>query len=456
MIPLAQKAWRKHLLLALLMLILGACQSNKRPDLGRLYLDHATDLSNTPLVIIHGTMGSKLRHKETKEELWIGNLKKLAFSNYKELALEINPKTLSNQPSDLEAFEILDSVSGMKIYEDLIHILTEFGAYRLNAIDQAPLPGRNLYIFNYDWRQDNVKSAQQLSQFIDAILSKHPEHEKVDVVAHSMGGLITRYYMRYGDKDVLDGDIFAAKTEANKIRHAIFLGTPNLGSVLTINRFINGFNFNLRTIPIEVLASMPSVYQLLPYGQQAWLYDTQGQPIPLDAYDPKTWQDNQWAVYDPKVQAAIRAERESIEQGDAAVATLMAFFNRQLERARRFAWALSVELSEQQHEFIVFGGDCHMTTNKLVIENIDGQQMIRYKPQQITDPEPQIDYRQLMLTPGDGQVTKASLLARFENNVSADFNPSVPIKYPIFLCENHLKLTKNLNFQDNLLHILLQ
>ncbi|WP_154222056.1 lipase/acyltransferase domain-containing protein [Marinicella rhabdoformis] len=446
----------KLITVSLALIFLVACQNNKRPDLGRLYLDHATDFSNTPLIVIHGTMGSKLRHKETHEEMWIGNLKKLAFSNYRDLALEINPATLNNLNSELEAFEILDSVSGVNFYENLIQVLTEVGGYQLNKVHEPIQPGRPLYLFNYDWRQDNVVSAQKLSQFIDDILIKHPSHQKVDVVAHSMGGLIARYYMRYGDKDVLDGNIFTGKTTANKIRHAIFLGTPNLGSVLTVNRFINGFNFNLRTIPIDVLATMPSIYQLLPYGQHAWLFNTHGQAIPLDAYSPKMWQDNQWAVYDPIVQENFRKQFDDPALADTALTTLITFFNKQLERARRFAWALSVELKGQQHEFIVFGGDCNMTTNKLVIENIDGQNHIRYKPQQITHPVPNIDYRNLMLSPGDGQVTKSSLLARFETQFSPNFEPAVPIKYPIFLCENHLKLTRNLNFQDNLLHILLQ
>ena len=29
---------------------------------------------------------------------------------------------------------------------------------------------------------------------------------KVNVIAHSMGGLVTRYYLRYGTVDALEGD----------------------------------------------------------------------------------------------------------------------------------------------------------------------------------------------------------------------------------------------------------
>lgn len=66
-------------------------------------------------------------------------------------------------------------------------------------------------------------------------------------------------------------------------------------------------------------------------------------------------------------------------------------------------------------------------------------------------------WRLWLLAPGDGVVTKASLLAR---NV---LNPAIPrhrfIHFParsaFFLCEGHDRLTGNVNFQDNLLHVLL-
>ena len=62
-----------------------------------------------------------------------------------------------------------------------------------------------------------------------------------------------------------------------------------------------------------------------------------------------------------------------------------------------------------------------------------------------------------MLEPGDGTVTKASLLAR------TDLDPTIarhkysyfPLKYSMFLCEKHSRLTGNINFQDNLMHTLL-
>jgi len=63
----------------------------------------------------------------------------------------------------------------------------------------------------------------------------------------------------------------------------------------------------------------------------------------------------------------------------------------------------------------------------------------------------------LMLEPGDGVVTKASLLARdtLDPTIERHRYSFFPVRYSFFLCEAHNRLTSNINFQDNLLHALL-
>ena len=62
-----------------------------------------------------------------------------------------------------------------------------------------------------------------------------------------------------------------------------------------------------------------------------------------------------------------------------------------------------------------------------------------------------------MLEPGDGAVTKASLLAResLDPMVPRHKWSFFPLHYPLFLCAEHSQLTTNLFFQDNLLNFLL-
>jgi hypothetical protein len=68
-----------------------------------------------------------------------------------------------------------------------------------------------------------------------------------------------------------------------------------------------------------------------------------------------------------------------------------------------------------------------------------------------------VPYDELMVEPGDGRVTKPSLLARETLDPGAPQNEDsfLPVAYAFFLCEDHAFLTSNINFQDNLLNVLL-
>ena len=70
---------------------------------------------------------------------------------------------------------------------------------------------------------------------------------------------------------------------------------------------------------------------------------------------------------------------------------------------------------------------------------------------QITD-----DCAQLILEHRDGTVTKTAFPAQdvLDLTVPQYKYSFFPLDYPYFLCENHNTLTTNINFQDNLLHIL--
>lgn len=454
----------KQLLILILLLVLSTgCMKKQKPDLQRLYeiSDSAQSIEeSTPLILIHGILGSKIKSISANKEVWPDNIRKLVFSRYRNLAYDIDHNTLEPLQNDYEAFSIMDSVTGFNIYQEIIDTLTNYGNYRLTQLDEPYLPGRKLYIFNYDWRQDNVYSAQQLDKFIKSIQNKHPKkhQQKVDIVAHSMGGLITRYYMRYGTDDVLNSDVFESNVHgANNVRHAIFLGTPNLGLVLSVNRFVNGYRFGLRTIPIEVMITMPSIYQLLPHSISNWIVDLNGNKIHMDIFDPKTWQKYQWAIYDPLVQKRIIEASPSAQLGSKKVAILKKFFNKNLQRARRFLWSLTVQPDNDPHPFIMMGGDCQKTPARLVMEKVNDKYLIHTKPGQVIQKLDDIDYGKLMLEPGDGHVTKPSLLARVELDPSQPRHEQsfVPIKYTILLCEDHISLTSNVTFQDNLLNILL-
>ena len=118
----------------------------------------------------------------------------------------------------------------------------------------SPQPA-NYYEFPYDWRRDNRITARALERFVGDKLriwreaTNNPD-AKVILLAHSMGGLVSRYYC-----EVLGG--------WTQCRALVTFGTPHRGSPNSLDFLVNGYK-KLFVDLTEPLRSMPSAYQLLP------------------------------------------------------------------------------------------------------------------------------------------------------------------------------------------------
>lgn len=448
----ATRRWRIGLALLVLIVATGLWLANRsdapRPDLKRLYRVGTAHADNTPVILIPGAFGSRLRERASGNEVWPGPWWRILFSDYADLALDFDAETGQARDSKLEADGIAEQAFGRDFYRPIIDTLTRHGGYVRSSVGTPATAGqRRLYVFAYDWRQDNVKSAQQLHALIEAIRRDHGEpHLRVDLVAHSMGGLIARYYLRFGTRDVLDGmPQWVTMEGAAQVRKLVLLGTPNLGSVSSLHAFLSGEPVGFGRIAPATLATMPSAYQLFPHPLASWLVDIDGKPRDDELFSVQTWQRHRWSIFDPSM------------VGSPGMEPLVKHFTRQLERARRFAWMLSVAEPVSPIRYVLFGGDCHLTPARLLLEAEAGRDRVRLAPADIRAPRPGVRYDELMLEPGDGRVTKPSLLARETLDPSAPQHEDsfLPIAYPFFLCEHHSFLTGNINFQDNLLGVLL-
>jgi pimeloyl-ACP methyl ester carboxylesterase len=460
---------RRSLILGIgLMSAFGASMlwESRTPDLRRLYATGMERAQVPPVIIVPGILGSRLRERGSGRELWPGSAFNVLFSA-RSLALDIDPKTLEPRADDVEAYDLFRGLLVTDFYGAIIDTLERQGRYvRGQPGHPADAGTRRYYVLPYDWRQDNVVTARKLDALIDQIRRDYGDPQlKVDVVAHSMGGLITRYYIQYGVADVLNGNDFPANfAGAEKIRTAVLLGTPNLGSVNVLHSLLVGHKVGWQTIPTEALATMPSVYELLPHPVTNWIVDIKGKPLERDLFFVGTWIWYQWSVFDPEVEKRVRARFSSVAEGNKNLEVLQNYFAKRIERARRFVWSLTYNESQNAPvRLVVFGGDCTLTPARVVVEREpgstpDGHALVRLLPSTIQAPEPGVDYSRLMLEPGDGEVTKPSLLARqsLDPTVSRSDDVFFPLAYAFFLCVDHEHLTSNINFQDNLLNVLLE
>ncbi|NOT15137.1 MAG: hypothetical protein HOP21_06100 [Methylotenera sp.] len=472
MLKLSYKALKKTffnqylfvLLLLIIVFIAGIFANSKvfKPDLHRLYMESMMVTDQPPVIFIHGVLGSRLKDTQTKDDVWPGAISRLFTHDYSDTAFEINPETLEPKVSSALPYDIFDGAAGKDFYGEIIHTLSKIGGYKLSKVGAKVNPKqKNYYVFLYDWRQDNVISAGQLADFIEQVRKDYNDPKlKVDIVAHSMGGLIARYYIRYGKQDVINDNQFVEKCNmygAERVRRVILLGTPNLGSVRTLNLFIGGLDIGVNEIGTETLASMPSLYQLFPHSLIDWIVTSDGTPLDRDLFDVEIWRRFEWSIFNPKVRQRILDKYKNKTEGEQYLITFEKYFEKNLERARRFVWSLSIETPTKEPKLIVFGGGCTLTSARILVEEVNGDSIIRMTPSEVTQPVVGVDYDALLLEPGDGSVTKASLLGRnaLDPSVKRHKFIHLPIEQSFFLCESHESLTGNLNFQDNLLNTLL-
>jgi len=446
-------------LLALAFLLAGCASISPGPDLGRLYSSARENVEQPPVVVIPGLMGSELASAKDGE-IWIGSVYDVLFSDYRNAALKIDPETLLPDPGDVAPTGITDRFAGRNFYRPIIEMLEQIGGFEQAEAGRPVDPaGRYYYVYAYDWRLDNVESARGLSRLIEQIRIDHGRPGmKVDIIAHSMGGMIARYYLRYGEADATVDNSFPVNYHGeSRVRRIVILGTPSMGSVEAVKAFIIGRRIGLATIPPEVMLTFPSFYQLFPHPLTEWLLDIQGRPFDLDPFDVSTWQRFNWSLFDSGLRSKIVSQGANPEAGEARLALLERYFHKHIERGRRFMWSLTVNMERQPWELVVLGGDCDLTPARMVVEPVGDDFELRLRPGDIRNPVAGVDYERLMLEPGDGLVTKTSLLARqtLDPFVPRHKWSDFPIDYPLFLCEKHSQLTNNKFFQNNLLHFLL-
>jgi hypothetical protein len=441
-------------------LSLGACTRLDRPPLGALYRPTRATIEQPPLIVIPGAFGSSLRHRRSGREIWPGSPATLVAGNYRDLEVAIDPSSLDPRPDDVEAYDIFEAGLGRDFYGQVLRTLEQAGGYVRCGDCARPQAGRrNYYVYPYDFRLSNVHSVHGLHGLIERIRADYGDpRQPVDILAHSNGGLLARYYARYGHHDLPEsGPLRPTGAGTAAIRRLLLVGTPNLGTIQPVLSHLRGEEVVLRKIPHEVIATFSGAPELMPHPAVPWMIDVRGRELDFSLYDVGTWRALGWSVFDPRVAGRTVQRHGGGARGEAYVAMLRDYLDKHLRFGRRFMESLSVPAPGAEPPLHVFGGDCELTLARVVVEDTGARLVGRERVRDIAAPLPGIDYEGLMFEPGDGVVTRSSLLGRRTLDVAAPREEieSLRIAHSVFLCERHQQLTGNASFQDNLLNALL-
>jgi len=461
----------RSLILGVLILSLaaGGCISAKRtPNLEQIFAKARTNTGKRPVIVIPGILGSELINPKTGEKVWPS-----AYRTSQE-GLPISPDLEANR-DDLIAGKIVETAKLGKllpevyVYRDLLEALRRYAGYREGDWNNPAVDGDKdtFYVFAYDWRQDNVANARELVQRLQLLKQKLQRPDlKFNIVAHSMGGLIARYAAMYGNADLPPGDGAIQPTwlGAAHISKIVMIGVPNEGSTDAFATLVEGYSVTeglRRRVPLlnkltaQDAARAPSVFQLMPHAGAVRFLDENLKPVAIDLYDVRVWKEYGWsAIHTPE----FRRDFSETNGTNGEVDVLDAYLAAILHRARRFHEALDAADGVSSPVILLaIGGDCEETLNSPVL--LRDQKRNRWvtltRPREFrTSSGTKISKKtvtEAMYVPGDGRVTRASLLG--ENvfrtrDAQTGFTLS---SYAIFGCDLHGQLPRNKTLQNNAL-----
>lgn len=234
----------------------------------------------TPLIFVPGIAGSVLK-ANGGSELWPGKLQ-----DHSRLTLDPSKPQENISPTDAVRSITVGSLIKLRVYEPLIEKLklpvsqgggglTEYSlSGNPSQCDLSQRPNRpTLFVFPYDWRKSNAENATALTNYVGCVRQFFSSTTRVNILAHSMGGLLARRY-------ILDN------SGAHNVNKLITIGTPWLGAPETIHILETG---KLGFFPLisdstgkELVKFFPGTHELLP---SPFYFSLGGRPFEERGFD---------------------------------------------------------------------------------------------------------------------------------------------------------------------------
>jgi len=226
------------------------------------------------VVVLGGYRGSVLRSAEPPHrQLWVPIKVGL---NLRKVDLEV--------PLDPDADERMEETiipSGMLTHIGPVDISRRLFK-RLNGCDNAKDGKLRVHNYGYDWRLSPHFLSRRMIQFLESLPCNQPgvppEKRGAVVIAHSLGGLITRHVINQRP-DLVAGVVYAGVPQ----RCVNILGPFHKGDdVMLSSRVLTAqVNFTIRTS-----------FALLPLDGKCFINKQTKEEYPVDFFDVNTWKEH--------------------------------------------------------------------------------------------------------------------------------------------------------------------
>ena len=175
-----------------------------------------------------------------------------------------------------------------------------------------------IHLFAYDWREDYFAAVKQLARLVSEL--KHRGATSITIIAHSMGGLITGYYLRYGSQ--APEEAVETWEGAGHVDKVVLATVPFKGSMTAFHNMKHGARFGLNTtlIKAQAFATFPSVYEMMPTYAPVLLDDGLN-PLPHTLYESDLWERYGWGFLDTATCVSEQARQKRLALVTAALHT---------------------------------------------------------------------------------------------------------------------------------------